>query len=144
MDYSRPGSSVHGIFQARVLEWAAIFLQWYLLIFYFLIILEGQWTKLDFIPIFSSNVFFCTRIQPKVPCLYLVVIILVSSNLWQPHFFLVFQWPNTFESTGQVLCRMSPNLGSPEVFFMIRPGLGFGGRTLQRWSTLLLKLRGYT
>ena len=24
MDYSLPGSSVHGIFQARVLEWAAI------------------------------------------------------------------------------------------------------------------------
>ena len=24
MDYSPPGSSVHGIFQARVLEWAAI------------------------------------------------------------------------------------------------------------------------
>ena len=24
MDYSLPGSSVHGVFQARVLEWAAI------------------------------------------------------------------------------------------------------------------------
>ena len=24
MDFSRPGSSVHGIFQARVLEWGAI------------------------------------------------------------------------------------------------------------------------
>ena len=24
MDYSLPGSSIHGIFQARVLEWAAI------------------------------------------------------------------------------------------------------------------------
>jgi len=24
MDYSPPGSSIHGIFQARVLEWAAI------------------------------------------------------------------------------------------------------------------------
>ena len=24
MDYSLPGSSVHGIFQARVLEWGAI------------------------------------------------------------------------------------------------------------------------
>ena len=24
MDYSPPGSSVHGIFQARVLEWVAI------------------------------------------------------------------------------------------------------------------------
>ena len=57
----------------------------------FLIILEGQLTKLDFIPIFSSNVFFCTRIQPKVPCLYLVVIILVSSNLRQSlRFFLFF------------------------------------------------------
>ena len=25
MDYSLPGSSVHGIFQARVLKWVAIF-----------------------------------------------------------------------------------------------------------------------
>ena len=25
MDYSLPGSSIHGIFQARVLEWDAIF-----------------------------------------------------------------------------------------------------------------------
>ena len=24
MDYSLPGSSIHGVFQARVLEWAAI------------------------------------------------------------------------------------------------------------------------
>ena len=24
MDYSQPGSSIHGIFQARVLEWSAI------------------------------------------------------------------------------------------------------------------------
>ena len=27
MDYSLPGSSVHGIFQARVLEWGAIALE---------------------------------------------------------------------------------------------------------------------
>ena len=26
MDYSLPGSSVHGILQARILEWVAIFL----------------------------------------------------------------------------------------------------------------------
>ena len=25
MDYSLPGSSVHGVFQARILEWVAIF-----------------------------------------------------------------------------------------------------------------------
>ena len=29
MDYSLPGSSVHGIFQARVLEWGAIALDWF-------------------------------------------------------------------------------------------------------------------
>ena len=29
MDYSLPGSSTHGIFQARVLEWAAIALLLY-------------------------------------------------------------------------------------------------------------------
>ena len=29
MDYSPPGSSIHGIFQARVLEWGAIaFSEW--------------------------------------------------------------------------------------------------------------------
>ena len=28
MDYSLPGSSVHGIFQARVLEWGAIAFSW--------------------------------------------------------------------------------------------------------------------
>ena len=32
MDCSLPGSSVHGIFQARVLEWGAIKLNKYLLI----------------------------------------------------------------------------------------------------------------
>ena len=31
MDYSLPGSSDHGIFQARVLEWGAIaFSEWYI------------------------------------------------------------------------------------------------------------------
>ena len=28
MDYSLPGSSVHGIFQARILEWVAISYSW--------------------------------------------------------------------------------------------------------------------
>ena len=28
MDYSPPGSSIHGIFQARVLEWGAIAFSW--------------------------------------------------------------------------------------------------------------------
>ena len=31
MDYSPPGSSVHGIFQARVLEWAAIAFFYYVI-----------------------------------------------------------------------------------------------------------------
>ena len=30
MDYSLPGSSIHGIFQARVLEWGAIAFSGYL------------------------------------------------------------------------------------------------------------------
>ena len=33
MDYSLPGSSIHGIFQARVLEWGAIAFSKELLIF---------------------------------------------------------------------------------------------------------------
>ena len=32
MDYSRPGSSVHGIFQARVLVWVAIAFSNYVLL----------------------------------------------------------------------------------------------------------------
>ena len=32
MDYSPPGPSIHGIFQARVLEWIAIAFSFYLLI----------------------------------------------------------------------------------------------------------------
>ena len=28
MDWSLPGSSIHGIFQARVLEWGAIAFRW--------------------------------------------------------------------------------------------------------------------
>ena len=34
MDYSPPGSSIHGIFQARVLEWVAIAFSIYIYIFY--------------------------------------------------------------------------------------------------------------
>ena len=37
MDCSLPGSSVHGIFQARVLEWGAIYFPINILIFVFLI-----------------------------------------------------------------------------------------------------------
>ena len=34
MDYSPPGSSVHGIFQARILEWGAIsFSRWFTILF---------------------------------------------------------------------------------------------------------------
>ena len=36
MDYSLPGSSIHGIFQARVLEWGAIAFSehWYTLLLF--------------------------------------------------------------------------------------------------------------
>ena len=33
MDCSLPGSSIHGIFQARVLEWVAIFFSKFLILF---------------------------------------------------------------------------------------------------------------
>ena len=36
MDYSLPGSSVHGIFQARVLEWVAISFSRYFKVTYLL------------------------------------------------------------------------------------------------------------
>ena len=36
MDYSLPGSSVHGIFQARVLEWGAIAFSEFLLSAYYI------------------------------------------------------------------------------------------------------------
>ncbi len=38
MDCSLPGSSVHGIFQARVLEWVAIAFSVYLLIYIYMLL----------------------------------------------------------------------------------------------------------
>ena len=35
MDYSLPGSSIHGIFQARVLEWVVIAILEYQIFFFF-------------------------------------------------------------------------------------------------------------
>ena len=35
MDWSLPGSSIHGIFQARVLEWGAIASPSYIVVFFF-------------------------------------------------------------------------------------------------------------
>ena len=49
MDYSLPGSSAHGIFQARVLEWGAIAFSDYLLSFgKYLISLGSVFSFLDF------------------------------------------------------------------------------------------------
>ena len=46
MDCSLPGSSVHGIFQARVLEWGAIaFSKIVLVTFYFLLSIYFHLTK---------------------------------------------------------------------------------------------------
>ena len=39
MDYSLPGSSVHGIFQARVLEWGAIAFSWVQLVYFYCMII---------------------------------------------------------------------------------------------------------
>ena len=50
MDCSLPGSSVHGIFQARVLEWGAIAFS----------IADGMWTLINFAPGIAM------RIQIKV------------------------------------------------------------------------------
>ena len=49
MDYSLPGSSVHGIFQARVLEWGAIaFSDVYCV--YIISIVLGEAKKILFLP----------------------------------------------------------------------------------------------
>ena len=42
MDCSLPGSSIHGIFQARVLEWGAIAFSWLLVISYSLVPLDSM------------------------------------------------------------------------------------------------------
>ena len=42
MDCSPPGSSIHGIFQARVLEWGAIDFYAYIYKFFFILIMLGQ------------------------------------------------------------------------------------------------------
>ena len=41
MDRSPPGSSVHGIFQARTLEWGAIAFSIYALVYYIGVFLSG-------------------------------------------------------------------------------------------------------
>ena len=46
MDYSLPGSSVHGIFQARVLEWVAIaFSQLFIRAYYMKDAAQVTWDK---------------------------------------------------------------------------------------------------
>ena len=42
MDCSLPGSSIHGIFQARVLEWGAIAFSFYSSFYYSLLLLESM------------------------------------------------------------------------------------------------------
>lgn len=98
-------------------------------------------------PIFSSNVLLCTRIQPKVPhCIQLSY--LISPPIYDsPSFFPVIFFLITLthlNSTGQIFCRKSLNLGSSEVFFMIRLDCRFQGRTPQRSSALLTELREHT
>ena len=55
MDYSLPGSSIHGIFQARVLEWVAIAFSVYNL---YVIKFAGSWyisvVSLNDNPVFSD------------------------------------------------------------------------------------------
>ena len=45
MDYSLPGSSVHGIFQARVLEWGAIAFSVYVCCSSDISALGGRWDR---------------------------------------------------------------------------------------------------
>ena len=55
MDRSFPGSSVHGIFQARVLEWGAIAFSVYT-IYYVLSHFPKEWVNLTQMTIISTTV----------------------------------------------------------------------------------------
>ena len=82
MDCSPPGSSVHGIFQARVLEWVAIAFSLYqipklFLCFFFWLYLVSQVRKSSFT--YSAS-----------PLLYPVIIYYASKYIWSPFFSLFF------------------------------------------------------
>ena len=75
MDCSPPGSSDHGIFQARVLEWGAILAFLYFLPF-------GC-----FSPMFVSLFCFCCCILPLAPC-FLFLFLILRVWLWSIESFL--------------------------------------------------------
>ena len=52
MDYTLPGSSIHGIFQARVLEWGAIA---------FSVVCVGQPQKIKSVTVFTVSPSICMK-----------------------------------------------------------------------------------
>ena len=64
---------------------------------------------------------------------------LVLSNLWQfLGLFLIFTALTVLRKTGQITCRMSPDLVLSDVFLMLRLGLWVFWKTLWSWSALLI------
>ena len=66
---------------------------------------------------------------------------LVTLVLWLVTFSIIpcvwWSWP--FRGVqAQVFCDTPSNLGLPNVFLEVRPGLGFGKRRSQRWNSLLV------
>ena len=79
MDCSLPGSSVHGIFQARVLEWGAIAFSSTMSrtkkLIFDKILLVKNFTHIS--PVFPVMFYFCSIILPR-KCIYLLLNLLLS------------------------------------------------------------------
>ena len=55
MDYSLPGSSIHGIFQARVLEWGAIAFSEFVCKTEVIVYLPGMMVVLEYWTLFQNH-----------------------------------------------------------------------------------------
>ena len=81
MDCSLPGSSVHGIFQARVLEWGAIAFSYCLLFNLKTSVLHPSWWELP-----------CNTMQYHVPCI----------TVTRPNFCFDFAFTKMFRKTLKI------------------------------------------
>ena len=109
MDCSLPGSSIHGIFQARALAWFAIaFSGW------FTIFTENMFEYL-LVPSLPDTL-YCFNFYPKCSlwtfCLCFYFMPLIVSHCLQ--FFLVFFW-TLGPTVPLLLCLSSPSLPSVEL-----------------------------
>ena len=75
MDCSLPGSSVHGSFQARVLEWGAITFSSHTL----KLLKQDRWTHTHEEVLLYVEISFHTYLKPTIPFFPLYSLIIISS-----------------------------------------------------------------